>query len=188
LRQRDMMEHDDWDISVSPHRPLHWYSDQGCYWITAATYHHVPHFRADTRKERFVAELLEAAEAWQVDLVGWTLIEQHYRAILRVEHGRSLTRFLGRLHGRTAAFVNREDGTAGREVWHQYWDTLVHSEGDFWCRINYMWWNPVKHGFCHSPEEWRWTNLTPLMTEMDDETRAAAQRFPAPKKLPGDEW
>jgi putative transposase len=183
-----MMERDTWDISVSAHRPLHWYSDEGCYWITAATYHHVPHFASDVRKQHFVDEMLQAAVAWEVDIVGWTLMEHHYHAILRVQRGRSLARFLGRLHGRTSAYLNRDDGTVGREVWRQYWDILIRSEGDFWCRINYMWRNPVKHGFCGSPEEWPWTNLGPLMTGMDDETRATAARFPAPRKLPGDEW
>jgi putative transposase len=130
----------------------------------------------------------QAAEAYEVDLVGWTLLEHHYHAILRLAEGRSLPRFIGRLHTRTSAFMNRQDNSPGRKVWRQYWDTLLRSEGDFWCRINYMWWNPVKHGFCSSPEEWPWTNLAVFMTEPDETTHAAIQRFPAPRKFPGDEW
>jgi putative transposase len=182
------MKNDEWDISASPHRPLHWYENQGCYWVTGATLYHAPHFRCDSRKERLVEEMLAAAEAWRVELVGWTVMEHHYHAILLVEQGRALPRFLGRLHGRTAALINRVDGMPGRQVWRQYWDTLIRSEGDFWCRINYMWLNPVKHGFCGRPEEWRWTNLKGMLTEPDDPTRAAMERFPAPRKFPGDEW
>ncbi len=182
------MKHEGWDLSISPHRPLHWYADQSCYWITGATLFHAPHFRGDRRQQWLVQEMLAAAEAWAVDLVGWTVMEHHYHAILRVERGRALPRFLGRLHGRTAALVNREDRTPGRRVWRQYWDKVLHSEGDFWCRVNYMWWNPVKHGFCRRPEEWPWTNLAPLVSEPDTATAAALQRFPAPRKFPGDEW
>jgi putative transposase len=182
------MPNEEWDISTSRHRPLHWYANQSCYWITGATLHHTPYFRTDTRKQSFVDEMHQAAEAWKVELVGWTLMEHHYHAILRPVEGRSLPRFLGRLHGRTAILVNRQDGAPGRQVWRQYWDTLLRSEGDFWCRINCMWWNPVRHGFCSRPEEWDWTNLRPLMLEPDEVTLAAAQRFPAPRKLPGDEW
>jgi putative transposase len=182
------MSNDEWDISISRHRPLHWYADQSCYWITGATLHHTSHFRPESRKHQFVDEMAQAAEAWKVELVGWTLMEHHYHAILRPTEGRALPRFLGRLHGRTAILVNREDGAPGRQVWRQYWDTFLRSEGDFWCRINYMWWNPVKHGFCTRPEDWPWTNLGPLMEDPDEATCAALQRFPAPKKLPGDEW
>ena len=182
------MGSDGGDISASPHRPLHWYADQSCYWITGATLYHAPYFRCDQRKQAFVEEMLQAAEAWSVDLVGWTLMEHHYHAILRLEHGRSLPRFIGRVHTKTATLMNREDGRPGRQVWRQYWDTLIRSEGDFWFRINYMWRNPIKHGFCASPEEWPWTNLGPLMAEGDKVTRGALERFPAPRKLPGDEW
>src|SRR5207244_2955066 len=108
-----------------PHRPLHWYADQGCYWITGATLDHIPHFRADLRKRYFIEEMLQAGESRAVEMVGWTVMEHHYHAILRVEQGRSLVRFLACLHTRTSTFVNREDGTAGRQVWRQYWDTLI---------------------------------------------------------------
>src|SRR5437764_1221463 len=114
------MTSDGWDISVSPHRPLHWYSDQDCYWLTAATLHHVPHFRADERKDCFVREMLEAARAWDIQLVAWTLMEHHYHAILRVDRGRSLVRFIGRLHGRTSMFINQLERSPGRQVWRQY--------------------------------------------------------------------
>lgn len=182
------MGQDGWDISISPHRPLHWYSNQSCYWLTGATLHHAPHFRSDSRKELFLAEMNEAAVTWGVDLVAWTLMEHHYHAILRLDEGRSLPRFVGRLHTKTATFVNREDQTPGRQVWRQYWDTFIRTEGDFWSRINYIWRNPVKHGFCSAPEEWRWTNLGPLMSDTDEPTNTALHRFPAPRKLPGDDW
>jgi putative transposase len=182
------MSSDGWDISVSPHWPLHWYSDQSCYWVTGATLYHAPHFQSDHRKRYFVEEMRQAAEAYRVELVGWTLMDHHYHAILRLEEGRSLPRFLGRLHTKTSALVNNEDRTPGRKVWRQYWDTFIRSEGDFWCRINYMWWNPVKHGFCNDPDEWPWTNLRAFVAEPAEATRTALERFPAPRKLPGDEW
>jgi putative transposase len=179
------MDRDGWDISRGPHRPLHWYADQSCYWITGATLHHAPHFRSSERKDQFVAEMLASAETWGAELVGWTVMEHHYHALLRLQQGRALPRLIGRMHTRTATLVNREDRTPGRQVWRQYWDTLVHTEGDFWCRINYIWWNPVRHGFCASPEEWQWTNLTPLLQEPDASIHASLARFPAPRRFPG---
>lgn len=178
---------EEWDLSRSPHRPLHWYEDQGCYWVTGATLHHIPHLRRDDRKQRFVDELYPAAERWGVTLVAWTLMEHHYHMVLRAEVGRSLPRFFGRLHGKTASFVNEQDGAPGRTVWRQYWDTRLRSEGDFWSRINYTWWNPVKHGFCEKPEDWSWTNLALLMAAANEDELAALVRFPAPRKLPGDD-
>src|SRR5947209_17580014 len=148
LRQtsRPTMSHDGWDLSRSPHRPPHWYADQSCYWLTGATLHHTPHFRSDERKQLLVDEMLQAAATWKVGLVAWTVMEHHYHAILRMQQGRSLSRFVSRMHGKSAILVNREDRAPGRQVWRQYWDTLIYTEGDFWSRINYIWWNPIKHG------------------------------------------
>ncbi len=174
-------------ISRSPHRPLHAYAGGRLYWLSAATLRHRPHLRSDTRKQQFVDEMLAAAETWQIEVVAWTLMEHHYHAIVQPADDRGLSRFLGRLHGNTARNINQEEGVSGRQVWRQYWETFLHTEGDYWSRINYMWWNPIRHGFCATPEEWPWTNLHALMADADDTTRAALQRFPAPRRLPGDD-
>jgi REP element-mobilizing transposase RayT len=112
------------DASVGDHRPLHWYVDRGCYWITAATLYHHPYFRTATRKRMFVDELLHAADAWSVQVVAWTLLDIIIHAILYPQEGRALSRFLGRLHGRTAIKLNQEEGMPGRQVWCQYWDSI----------------------------------------------------------------
>lgn len=154
------------------------------YWLTAATLEHRPHLRPGDRKQYFVAELYAAAERWRVELVAWTLMEHHYHAILVPEVGSDLPRFVARLHGQTTRFINQQEETPGRQVWWQYWDRFLYTEGDVWSRVNYIWWNPVRHGFCNQPEEWPWTNLQTLMTDADEVTRAGLQRFPAPRRLP----
>jgi putative transposase len=173
-------------ISESPHRPLHWYVDQATYWITAATLNHVPRFRSCERLEMVCHELLGSAASWNVELVGWTVMENHYHAIVFPHDACSLPRFLGRLHGRTAIVVNGADNSPGRRVWRQYWDTVIRTEGDFWSRMNYMWWNPVRHGHCETPEAWRWTNLHSLMAAPEERIGREIARFPAPARLPGD--
>lgn len=111
-------------------------------------------------------------------------MEHHYHAILWLDRADTLPKFVGRVHGRVAMSLNRADGCSGRRVWRQYWDTVLRTEGDFWSRINYIWSNPVRHGFCEQPGEWPWTNLAPLMVSSDSEPLT---RFPAPRRLPGDD-
>src|SRR5688500_9389787 len=101
------------DVSASPHRPIHWYADRECYWLTGATLHHDPHLREDGRKACFVREFLAAADRWLIEPVGWTLMEHHYHAIVWCQEGRSLPRFLARLHTKTSTYCNRLDDTPG---------------------------------------------------------------------------
>jgi putative transposase len=183
-----MHESSPFNRSISPHRPIHFYVDQECCWITAATLYHQRFFHDDARKRLWVEEFRAAGEAWRVELVAWTLMDHHYHAIARPEQGASLVRFLNRLHTQTSKEVNRLDGVQGRQVWRQYWDRALRTEGDFWNRINYIWRNPVRHGFCQEPEDWPWTNLHPLFRDPSESALAGLSRFPAPRKLPGDDW
>jgi putative transposase len=180
-------EEQELDISWSEHRPLHWYVDYAYYWITAGTYHKTVRIPEDLR-DRVCAELLSAAESTGLELIGWTLLPDHYHLIAYVPVGRSIATFASRFHGSTARFLNQVDQTPGREVWRQYWDTLLRSEGDYWSRINYMWWNPVRHGYVTDPAEWNWTNLHALMLGAEDVVKERLQRFPAPHKLPRDDY
>jgi putative transposase len=173
-------------VSRGLHRPLHAYGNEAIYWITAATLNHAPLLRGEERLRYFVDELVAAAERWNVELIAWTVMEHHYHAILSLKQGADLPRFLGRLHGRTAIHVNRLDQQPGRQVWRQYWDVFLQTEGDLWSRVNYIWRNPVRHGFCSVPEEWPWTNLHALMSDLDDVGRAKLEAFPAPRNLSGD--
>ena len=55
--------------------------------------------------------------------------------------------------------VNQEDGTPGRQGWYSYWDRRLWTEGDFWSRINYIWWNPVKHGHVARVQDWPYSSF-----------------------------
>ena len=180
-------EEQELDVSWSEHRPLHWYVDHAYYWITAGTYHKLVRI-AEVDRDRVCAEMASAAEVVGIELIGWTLLPDHYHLIAHVPVGRSVATFASRFHGQSARYLNEREGAAGRQVWRQYWDTVLRSEGDFWSRINYMWWNPVKHGYVTDPAEWKWTNLHTLMVDADDEVKAGLQRFPAPRNLPRDDY
>ncbi len=54
---------------------------------------------------------------------------------------------INRLHGASATFLNRKDGTPGRKVWWNYWDTCIRNESDFYTRFNYIHNNPIKHKY-----------------------------------------
>ena len=43
---------------------------------------------------------------------------------------------------------------AGRQVWHNYWDTCVRTEADYWTRFNYIHYNPIKHGYVKQFSNW----------------------------------
>jgi REP-associated tyrosine transposase len=63
---------------------------------------------------------------------------------------------LGVLHERTAKWVNRLDGAKGRQVWHNFRETLLTFEKSYLARLNYVHQNPVKHGLVSVANQYPW--------------------------------
>ena len=145
------------------------------------------HF-TDEELDFLCEELQDIASQTELNLCGWTFQRNHYHLIATTSEGRALPRFTAHFHSRTSRILNKRHGQEGRKVWRQYWDTLLRSDGDYWSRMNYMWWNPVRHGHVEKPEDWRWTNLQALMMEDTPELVAVLQQFPAPRRLPNDDF
>ncbi|GMV35168.1 MAG: hypothetical protein AMXMBFR60_29970 [Chloroflexota bacterium] len=51
----------------------------------------------------------------------------------------------------------------GRKTWWNYWDTCLTSEREFYARLRYVFWNPVKYGLCDSPEDYAFSNYKEFM-------------------------
>jgi hypothetical protein len=67
-----------------------------------------------------------------------------------------LSRMLGVLHARTAAWINRLDGQPRRKVWHNFWDTKLTYQKSYLARLNYVHQNAVKHGLVPVANQYQW--------------------------------
>ena len=63
---------------------------------------------------------------------------------------------LGKLHGKTANWVNRLDQSPGRKVWHNYRETRLTFEKSYLARLNYTHQNAVKHGLVPVAKQYPW--------------------------------
>jgi REP element-mobilizing transposase RayT len=68
-------------MSYSKHRPPHRLDPGEAVFITASTYRRVPHLRSSERKERFLKLLREKCAEFDVALVEWVLLDEHYHLI-----------------------------------------------------------------------------------------------------------
>jgi putative transposase len=136
------------------HHPPHIYLDNTWYFITGAIYqkHHLlqPNGHKELVRDRLKALIVE----FNLRLAAWVILDNHYHLLIQSHAGAVLSRFFGRLHGRTSFDLNKLDEVRGRHLWHNYWDTCIRSETDYWTRFNYAHHNPVKHGYVAQVEDW----------------------------------
>jgi putative transposase len=70
--------------------------------------------------------------------------------------GRPLGDVINELHAVTARELNRYDGSPGRKVWFQFWDTRLTYAASYYARLRYVMYNPVKHGVVTDETAYPW--------------------------------
>ena len=90
--------------------------------------------------------LLEILEKHKWVVHAWAVFVNHYHFIAEApKTDASLCALINEFHSITATEANRLDGTIGRQVWFQYWDTRLTYEKSRLARLNYVHNNPVHH-------------------------------------------
>jgi putative transposase len=140
-----------------PHAPLHRLGEHGAYIVTAGTLHKEHHFRGSQRLEILEAALLRLMKqsGWRVE--AWAVFSNHYHCVVQAEAAADdLRAVLTALHSDTAREVNRDDQAAGRQVWHNFWDTRLTFEKSYFARLCYVHENAVKHNLVRVANQYPW--------------------------------
>jgi putative transposase len=141
-------------MSHSLHHPPHIYLDNTWYMITGSICQRQRLLRPEGHKDLVRDQIKALVTEFDLRLAAWVILDNHYHILTKSHDAKRLPRFFGRLHGRTSFEINGRDGTRGRQVWHNYWDTCIRTEADYWTRFNYIHHNPVKHGYVTRVEDW----------------------------------
>ena len=143
----------------APHNPPHLFLPNMLYMLTASTYQHKALMLSPMRKMEWIESFLKAAEIYKWQVIAWVILHDHYHAIVQSpDNPETLSKFVGSYHKFTARKWNDEDKSSGRKIWWNYWDTCLRSENDYYTRLRYVFWNPVKHGLSDTPEEYKYSN------------------------------
>jgi putative transposase len=170
------------------HSPPHPFADAGGYLISAANYDHVAVMHSPERRSDFQAQLMSELHPVGAEVHAWVILPNHYHVLLSVGRLEHIAAALQRLHGRTAREWNLSDGlTAKRRVWFKYTDRAIRGDGHWYSSLNYVHFNPVKHGLVTDAYAWPWSSLAKYLEEYDREwLRQTWQSYP-PRDL-GTGW
>ena len=140
-----------------PHAPVHVLTETGVFMVTSGTYQK-QHFFPDGPALRLLHDtLLQVAFHHKWALEAWAVFPNHYHFIAQApENAHTLVDMLRELHSRTAIEINRGEGTAGRKVWHNYWDTRLTYQASYLARLHYVHQNPAKHGLTDDATKYPW--------------------------------
>lgn len=151
-----------------PYAPPHLFRPNACYFITGKTLGGATLMSTAARREQLLASLRFACDRWGWKLSAWVVLSNHYHCLLVApEAAGELSRLLASVHRFTATAWNKEDGTPGRPVWYRYWDTCIDHESSLWARVNYIHYNPVRHGLADEPARYPFSSYSEWAEETD---------------------
>jgi putative transposase len=174
---------------VYPHNPPHLFVAGAIYMVTGATLYKAPILHTDPNKVLFCSVLFERAQIVGWELQAWAVLDNHYHFIARsLEDSRTLARLILELHSITAIGFNRLDGTPGRRVWYNYWDSCLTYEASYLARLNYVHQNPVKHGAVQKAEDYPFCSYRWFLEEGESEFRQKVFNQPMEKIKVADDF
>lgn len=153
------------------HSPPHFdFEGPNRYIITAACYEHKPIIgTSPLRMSECEIGLLAACEKFADSVDAWCILQNHYHVLLKTDHIKLLRKELGLFHGRTSYKWNSEDGTRGRQVWHNCFERRIRSERHYFASLNYVLNNAVHHKYVERWKEWPWSNAAEYLESVGEE-------------------
>ena len=137
-----------------PHSPPHPVRDQTLYLLTGTCYDHFCHMRSANRRQQVLDALFEHFLMAGMELRAWNVLPNHYHLLVDSVEMNALGGVFQLVHGPTARQWNLEEDRMGRKVWFRYSDRAIRSERHYYTTLNYIHFNPVKHGWAESPYDW----------------------------------
>ncbi len=154
------------DTNHHLHAPPHPVKKKSYYLLTAANFEH-RHIMAEAkRRTEFQNKVFEKFADFELETAGWVFLPNHYHTMAYVPVFAKLSLLFNGLHGATARQWNLEDHQTGRRtVWYQFSDRMIRGEAHFYATLNYLHYNPVKHGYVKRMSEWEWSSFSWYLEE-----------------------
>jgi putative transposase len=112
-------------------------------------------FLTDGERGIFADGLSRVCERFELGVVAYTLMNNHYHTLLRIPDAR-VSRALQQLRTWYSRLHNKLNGRSGRLFRAHPFAREIESDGDLLSVVRYLAWNPVEAGLAADPLDWRW--------------------------------
>lgn len=138
----------------------------GIFFVTGTNFEHANIIgQSEKRMDDFSQRILSIIDDANFQLHAYCVMPNHYHFLAEGHDSKILRRAMGKLHGRTSRWWNVEDGKLGRKVWFRVFDRLISTNRQYYSRLNYIHYNPVKAALCKKMTDWEWSSAESFVIE-----------------------
>jgi putative transposase len=134
----------------------------GLFFFTVVTHARAPIFTTDDRVERLREAFRQVRATRPFTLEAMVVLPDHLHCLWRLPVGDGdypgRWREIKKAASRTIA--PRSNARRERAVWQRrYWEHAVRNHDDWRRHLDYIHYNPVKHGLVARPQDWPWSSF-----------------------------
>ncbi len=165
------------------HNPPHLFIPNSKYFITVSTLGHHPYLETEEAKWATLEYLTKSLEVHHWELEDWVILDNHIHIMINApDNAKSLSNVMNNFHKFTANWLSRNGIKKVEEKYfHNYWDKCITYEKSYFARLNYIWMNPVKHGYVDSPEKWKFGSFYFRYKKDEEAIINQLNKFPSDK-------
>lgn len=155
-------------IKRHQHTPSHLFMDDTPYFITGAIYLKRPLLSTPSLKYRLFELIQWYFDKYEWDLHHWVILDNQYHLLGKSRKGKDMPLIIQGIHRVSSKNIRNEKNVA-KPVWWNYWDYCPRNEEYYLTRLNYLLYNPVKHGYTTNRTHYLFSSFNKLISKLGRE-------------------
>lgn len=150
------------------HHPPHIFHDETVYFLTAAIYKKRPLLQSVELKWQLLGVIENTLNQFAWEFLHWVILDNHYHLLAKSANGNDFPDIMRKIHS-VSGFYIKQATQAERPVWWNYWDYCPRDEVDYFKRLNYLFNNPIKHGYVTGLNDYPFSSFHRYLAEQGRE-------------------
>lgn len=126
----------------------------GTYFFTLASRRREPCLADDGTRKALRDAIATTRQRWPFEINAWVLLPDHLHCLWTLpEEDADFSK-------RWSTIKRLTTQSLGRSVWQlRFWEHFIRNEQDYAAHLDYIHWNPVKHGLAARPADWPYSTF-----------------------------
>jgi putative transposase len=132
--------------------------------ITAVSHNHLPLLRLDENKVLLLSVIREVKAETNFQMLAYVILDDHFHWLIQMANG-DFSKIMQSVKLRFTRRLKRSEGN-GDHCWQQrFWDHIIRDGTDLQRHLDYIHFNPVKHGYVRSPVDYRFSSYSAYLAK-----------------------
>lgn len=139
-----------------------YYVPDAIIFVTCVTQDRGPYLISKRDIDLFLETIAKVKEIHPFDLLAYVILPDHFHGLIRVDDlsGNFSSVMHSIKRNFTLNYKKAHNIQATISLWQsRFWDHVIRDEQDLERHMDYIHWNPVKHGYVSTPESWAYSSF-----------------------------